>query len=152
MATFTSLQVASGAPVRKQEKGIFSIVGEYTLTATLPSGDVIEMLKSPDGVTVLGLELIHPNISADDGALLFNVGDGADRNRFAESHTANNVGKYVLGSNTNTKLASLPYLYDLSDNDPLHYDTIDLAVIAFAGTGTKVGTLKLVAYCTADYP
>ena len=52
MATLSSPQVASGWTPRVQEKGTFSIAGEYTLTATLASGDVIRMLKVPDGVTV----------------------------------------------------------------------------------------------------
>lgn len=156
MATLKSLQVASGAPARVQEKGVFTISGEYTLTATLASADVIQMLKIPDGVTVLQLDIITPTNLDPDGsatALLFNVGDGDDTNRFAESHTVKDTQYPVrLGSDTNTKLGALPYTYDLSDNDPNGYDTIDIEVIAFGGTGTAGGTIKLVAHCTSVYP
>lgn len=155
MATLSSLQVASGVSARKQEKGVFSISGEYTLTATLASADIVQMVKIPDGVTVLGIEYSHPSL--DGGSintpLLFNVGDGADRNRFVASESANVARKVIAGGEwTTNPLASLPYTYDLSDNDPNGFDTIDLEVIAFSGTGTAAGTLKLTAYCTADYP
>ena len=153
MATFTTAQVASGFPLRVQEKGEFTIAGEYTLTATLASGDIIQMLKIPDGVTVLQFDLV--TTAFDDGAttaLLFNVGDGADVNRFAESHTVKDYRNVRLGGDTLTKLGTLPYLYDLSDNDPDGYDTIDIRVIAYSGTGTATGTIKLIAHCTAKYP
>ncbi len=155
MATLTSLQVAAGFPVRLQEKGEFTIAGEYSLSATLASADVIEMLKIPDGVTVLSLELTTPtdlDPDASGTALLFNVGDGANTNRFAESHTVKNYRSARLGSDTNTILGGTPYTYDLSDNDPNGWDTIDIEVIAFAGTGTIGGTVKLVAHCTKVYP
>src|SRR3990167_7321390 len=156
MATFTSLQVASSFPVRMQEKGDFTIHGEYTLTATLASGDIIEMIKIPDGAWVKELVLNHTNLDPDGSSTLLklNVGDGADRNRFAESHTANRVGSFRIASvdlNTAT-LNSIPYQYDLSDNDPNHYDTIDLQVIAYLTTGTAGGTIKLTATCTMDMP
>lgn len=155
MATLQSLQVAAGAAARKQEKGTFPIAGEYTLTATLASGDIIEMVKVPDGVTVLSVDLITPTNLDPDGsstALLFNVGDGDDRNRFAESHTVKDYRFAKLGADTNTALGGTPYTYDFSDNHPSGEDTIDIEVIAFGGTGTTGGTIKLVAHCTADYP
>lgn len=155
MATLQSLQVASGYPLRKQEKGEFSIAGEYTLTATLASADVIEMLRIPDGVTVLSVDLITPTDLDPDGsatALLFNVGDGDDTNRFAASHTVKDYRFVKLGADTNTVLGGTPYTYDLSDNDPDGFDTIDIEVIAFGGTGTAGGTIKLVAHCTTVYP
>ena len=156
MATLQSPQVAASYPLRMQEKGDFTIGGEYTLTATLASGDIIEMIKIPDGAWVKELVLTHTNLDPDGSSTLLklNAGDGADRNRFAESHTANRAGSFRLASvdlNTAT-LTSIPYQYDLSDNDPNHYDTIDLQVIAFLTTGTAGGTIKLMATCTMDYP
>ena len=159
MATFSSLQVAAGFPLRINEKGVFTIAGEYTLTATLASADIIQMLKIPDGVTVLELKLVHPNLTVGNvagsvGVVIANVGDGADRNRFAESHTMNVNGTFHLATtdlNTAT-LTSLPYTYDLSDNDPDGYDTIDIAIITASGTGTNAGTIKLLATCTRVYP
>lgn len=154
MATFSSAQVAAGFPLRVQEKGEFTIAGEYTLTATLASGDIIQMLKIPDGVTVLQLDLItasnlDPDASAT--AMLFNVGDGADVNRFASSHTAKDYRNARLGEDT-VHVHTFPYTYDLSDNDPDGYDTIDIRVIAYGTTGTAGGTIKLIARCTAKYP
>ena len=158
MATLTSLQAAASYPLRLQEKGNFTIAGEYTLTATLASGDVIQMFKIPAGVTVLDLKLVHPNVTTAGagavGTAIWNVGDGADTNRFAESHTAAVNGTFMLSTtdlNTAT-LQALPYKYDLSDNDPNGYDTVDIQVIAAGTTGTSGGTIKLVATCTYDYP
>ena len=95
MATLSSLQVASGVSPRVQEKGVFTIAGEYTLTATLASGDVIRMLKVPDGVTVIGIDLHYTSLDPDTSSttMKFNVGDGADRNRFCESHTVGATAK-----------------------------------------------------------
>ena len=155
MALLKSLQVGTGVSPRKQEKGEFPIAGEYTLSATLASADVIQMVKIPDGVTVLAIDLVMPtDLDPDTGStpMLFNVGDGADTNRFAESHTAKAARSARLGQDTNTNLGGLPYTYDLSDNDPDGFDTIDIEVIAYSGTGTVGGTIKLIAHCTTDYP
>lgn len=154
MATFTTLQAVAGFSPRLQEKGEFTIVGEYTLTATLVSADVIQMLKIPDGVTVLDLTLVHPAIAGATVVHIWNIGDGADTNRYAESHSVNRVGTFRLASqdlNTAT-LTSLPFTYDLSDNDPDGFDTIDIEVILNSNTGTDTGTIKLIAKCTFDYP
>ena len=158
MATLSSPQVASGWTPRVQEKGTFSIAGEYTLTATLASGDVIRMLKVPDGVTVLGLNLGYTNLPGYDTGVIqmqFNVGDGADTNRFCESHTVGAVKNRfdLCTQDMNTKLDALPYKYDFSDNDPDHFDTVDIQVIVMASnSGTIAGTIKMVALCTMDYP
>ena len=83
--------------------------------------------------------------------LLVDIGDGADPTRFCESESANEIRAKNLGSSDVVKtITSFPYTYDLSDNDPNHFDTIDISVIAFSGTGTGVGTIKLVATCTMD--
>lgn len=158
MATMTSLQVATGFPSRVQEKGVFTIAGEYSLTLTLASADIIEILKIPDGVTVLELTLVHPALglggATEQGVTLFNIGDGDDRNRFAESHTVDAAGSFRLASQDmdTATLISLPFTYDLSDNDPDGFDTIDIEVIRSSGTGTDTGTIKLIAKCTYDYP
>jgi len=161
MATMTSLQVAAGFHVRRVENGVFTIAGEYTLSATLSSADIIQMVKIPDGVTVLAIDVtITTDLMPEDTIatdLLFNVGDGNDSNRFSESHSANGLQHYGCGkigdiADVANRVAALPFTYDLSDNDPDHFDTIDIEVIAFSGTGTGTGTIKLVAHCTADYP
>ena len=158
MATLSSPQVASGWTPRVQEKGVFSIGGEYTVTSTLASGDVIRMLKVPDGVTVLGINLGYTNLPGYDTGVIqmqFNVGDGADTNRFCESHTVGAVKNRfdLCTQDMNTKLDALPYKYDFSDNDPDHFDTVDIQVIVMASnSGTIAGTIKMVALCTMDYP
>ena len=157
MATLSSPQVASNISARKLEKGVFTISGEYELSATLASADIIRMVKIPDGVTVLKIDLSLPPEIGSGGAintpLLFNVGDGVDSNRFAESMSAFGAGNRAIGDANLTKgIQSMPYTYDFSDNDPDGFDTIDIEVIAFSGTGTAVGTLKMTAHCTADYP
>ena len=156
MATLSSPQVASNISARKLEKGEFTISGEYALEATLASADIIRMVKIPDGVTVLKIDLSLP--AALTGVsiatqMLFNVGDGVDSNRFAESMSAFGAGNRAIGDANLTKgIQSMPYTYDFSDNDPDGFDTIDIEVIAFSGTGTAVGTLKMTAHCTVDYP
>lgn len=155
MAILSSPQVASNISARKQEKGVFTISGEYALSATLASADIIRMVKIPDGVTVLSIDYSGPDLDPDSAAtaMLFNVGDGLDTNRFAESLAAGGAGTRRIGdSNLTNGIQSMPYTYDFSDNDPDGFDTIDIEVIAFSGTGTAVGTLKMTAHCTADYP
>ena len=156
MAILSSPQVASNISARKQEKGVFTISGEYALEATLGSADIIRMVKIPDGVTVLKIDLSLPPALTGVSIgtqMLFNVGDGVDSNRFAESMSAFGAGNRAIGDANLTKgIQSMPYTYDFSDNDPDGFDTIDIEVIAFSGTGTAVGTLKMTAHCTADYP
>lgn len=149
MATLSSLQVAATFPLKFQEKGVYSLTGEYTLTASLSSGDVLRMVKVPDGVTVLGIEIDHPVLTAGAAPLL-SVGDGVNLSRFASSHTAVTAGKFILGTTLmSSPVRGFPYTYDLSDNDPNMFDTID--IIVQSGTGTNVGTIKLIAYVTAQH-
>ena len=128
MATLSSPQVASNISARKQEKGVFTISGEYALEATLASADIIRMVKIPDGVTVLKIDLSLP--AALTGVsigtqMLFNVGDGVDSNRFAESIRAFGAGNRAIGDANLTKgIHSMPYTYDFSENDQEGVDKI----------------------------
>ena len=56
----TKRTLGSRKPVRAVHAGVNSITEDYTLTDTLSDGDIIEMVKIPDGATVLDVIVTMP--------------------------------------------------------------------------------------------
>lgn len=148
MATKRSAAVING-PSRAVETGVNSITGEYSQTDTLSAGDIIEMVRIPDGGTVLDIIATMPNVDGDSPVVptVLAIGDGISRGRYA-SGSAN--GQIVRAGSPAGRAGGVPYTVDLSDNDPIGYDTIDFQVVNGAKSGTSNGVLKLTALYTMD--
>jgi len=145
-STFKSIQVTKGDTPRKVTPGVYSVYGEYELSAALVVNDVIQMVAVPQGARVLNIFLNADDLDTGGPAIVLDVGDGGSTARFidgalvAQAGTGNNVdmmnGTYGIG-------AGFGYQYTVND-------TIDVLVETAPTTGTTTGTIKLIALLSVD--
>jgi hypothetical protein len=135
MATFTSDKAASTYPARAGV-GLNSQWTSYSITAAPALNDVFEMFRVPSGATILHVCLSSSDL--DDGAaLVYDVGDGSDTDRFIDGSTigqAGGVQNGFLSSSINGHL----YQYTAED-------TMDVLIQVGPGTPVATGTLELSA-------
>lgn len=82
MATFTATAADSTIAAKYVINGTVSRVIKYTHPVALSVGDVIQMVKVPNGATITALRY---GVSASAGAITVNVGDGNDTSAYAAS-------------------------------------------------------------------
>lgn len=82
MATFTASAAQSTAPAQYIINGTVSRVVKYTHPVALSVGDVIQMVRVPNGAVI---ESLGYGCSASAGAITVNVGDGNDTSAYAAS-------------------------------------------------------------------
>lgn len=137
MTTRTSTACAAGVLPRMIHAGVFSVSAQYTLSGSLSAGDVIQMVKIPDGATVLDTIL---KTTLSPTSVVLSLGDGGD------------VARYILTASHSSQVshatAGVPYTYDISDAATVRYDTIDVNVTAASGSGNS--TFDLTVICTMD--
>jgi len=144
--TYQSYQVAKGNTPRAVSPGVYSIYGEFALSAALVVNDVIQMVSVPNGARVLNIMLNSDDLDTAGPAIVLDVGDGNDTNRFidgalvAQAATANNVDMMDL---TYGNTAGFGYKYTQND-------TIDVLVETGPTTGATTGTIKLIALLAMD--
>ena len=131
MATLKGTGAGDGAQPRAVHAGVNSIISTYTFTATSSAGDVVQMVKIPDGARILDVK-----VKANVGNALVSVGDGGDSGRFIATAT---VSASIAELNVPGGLA---YQYDVSDAAIPQHDTIDITV---ADTGAVSTTFTLLA-------
>lgn len=112
MATLKSTQADTGGVPRYVHAGVNGVVARYQLTATTSVGDVIQMVKIPNGA-----EIIDMTLTGSGG--LVSVGDGGDTARYISTATAS-AGAVVRMTK------GLGYTYDISDDAADQFDTIDI--------------------------
>lgn len=130
MATYQGTGATNGAQPRAVHAGVNSHVSTYTFTATSSAGDVVQMVKIPDGARILDVK-----VKADNGNALISVGDGGDSGRFISTAT---VSASMASLNVP---GGLGYQYDVSDGAIPQSDTIDITV---ANSGAASATFTLV--------
>lgn len=82
MATLTASAAQSTAPAIYNVNGTISRVVRYTIAASASVGDVVQMVKVPNGAIVAAVQF---GIDGHSGVLTVNVGDGNDASAFAAS-------------------------------------------------------------------
>lgn len=82
MATFTATAAQSTAAAFNNVNGTITRVIHYTMTAAGSAGDVIQMLKVPQGAIVSRVAVAN---SASAGVLTVNIGDGNDVSAYGAS-------------------------------------------------------------------
>jgi hypothetical protein len=82
MATFTASAADSTNPALYRISGCTTRVSKYTHPIALSAGDVIQMVRVPQGATITNLGF---GVSASAGAITVNVGDGNDTSAYAAS-------------------------------------------------------------------
>ncbi|MGI0011867.1 MAG: hypothetical protein ACREBU_00275 [Nitrososphaera sp.] len=135
MATLTATAASSIVFPRFIHSGLYSITGgPFSFAAS--SGDVVQMLKVPNGFRVKEalLRAIDTPLSAGGTATpILLVGDGDDNNRFMSSSVSLTTVPLRLGVGITTD-----YLYTYTAND-----TVDITVSSIAGTDSASQTLTL---------
>ena len=136
MGTLTGSKAGSGVQARSHVAGTVSVYAEYTASATVSAGDVVQMVKVPKGAMVTDMRL-STNTLADQGAHL-QVGDGVDTDRYISA----SGGTVVAGTDIN-QASGLGYEYTADD-------TIDIKVVVVGGTATAAAVYKLTVQYTMD--
>lgn len=82
MATFTASAADSTTPAHFRIAGSVSRYCRFTMNAAFSAGDVVQMVKVPNGSVITDLKLA---CSSSAGAITVNVGDGNDTSAYAAS-------------------------------------------------------------------
>lgn len=148
MATVTSDKVDAGIPAREPHSGVCSVKASFTVPTTgdgSAANDVIQMVKVPDGATVL--EVIFTSEDLDTNAtptIVFDVGDGGDADRYIDGTTIGQTGGVIrLGSGVAAATADALFHTYTAD------DTIDVTVTAAAATAAE-GVITLTVLYTME--
>lgn len=136
MATFTASAAQSSAPAFYNVNGTTSRVIRYTHPVALSAGDVIQMVKIPNGAAVLNVRF---GCSASAGAITVNVGDGNDTSAYAAS---------VVLSGSAVSLAAMTYRG--MGRSYSAEDTIDFVVTVLSAVPGTVDLVLHVDYTNAN--
>lgn len=144
MATLTASAAQSTVPAKFRIGGVITRVVDYSLGATanpnLSTGDVLQMVRVPNGACILDVWFITDQLSG--GNYTVTVGDGNTANRyFASLSTGSTSG---INKMTLANAGAVGYSYSTED-------TIDITVSTVT-TATASGVLRLVVSYTMDNP
>lgn len=148
MATLTSSKVASSVPAKETNQHLIHVAATYELTAALALDDVIQMVKVPKGAVIVELVLATDDLDSNGApAIVLDVGDGADTDRFIDGYTGaqanGNISRLGAGMAASKFADALGYTYTADD-------TIDIHVQVAPATGTATGTIVLVVIYSCD--
>jgi len=135
MATLTSNAAAGSAPTKAIHAGVQAATEDYTVSTTLATGDIIQMVKVPKGARIIGGHVAF-NLTGTPN-LPFSLGDGGDADRFMTSTTVNSTAAFQAFNSS------------VMDHDYTDDDTIDLTVgtVTAAPTG---GTITVTVLYQMD--
>lgn len=126
VSTLSSRLVANNI-VRAHKPGVNGVYIEYTTSASLTIGDVIQMVPVPHGARITDLWVKIPNLVSTGE---FNVGYTSDPDHFLSSATATAARPVVR--------ANLGLPVDVSVSDDIdganRYETVDIQFAAAAST------------------
>jgi hypothetical protein len=130
MATFTASAASSTSPAQYIVNGTVTRIVHYTHPVALSVGDVIQMVRVPNGCNVSAVQFA---CSASAGAITVNCGDGNDTSAYAAS---------VVLSGSAVSLAAMTYR-GLGRSYSAE-DTIDLVVTVLSAVpGTVDLTIRV---------
>lgn len=139
MATYDSPAVAAGVPPRAIHAGVTQASASFALTAALALNDVVRMVKVPRGATVLDVVLATTDLDTGSPAIVLDVGDGDDADRFVDGATIGQGGGVARMNNP----AGARHAYAADD-------TVDVLVATAPGTGATSGTITLSVLYTME--
>ncbi len=144
MATLTAAAAQSQIPAKYRIGGVIRRTSDYSIGATanpnLSTGDVIQMLKVPNGATILDVSLVVDALTG--GNYTFNIGDGVTASRYFTSLSSGSTSAMFIQTNAAANMAGVGYSYSAED-------TIDI-VASTVTTATAAGVLRLVVSYTMD--
>lgn len=146
-STLTTSKVAAGIQPRTPHSGVVAVKGVYALAAALVVDDVIQMVKIPKGAMILDMVLSAEDLdSGGSPAIVLDVGDGGDTDRFIDGSTIGQAGGVIrLGSGVAAAVAdgTNGYVYTADD-------TIDVYVQVAPATGATTGNITLTVIYTME--
>lgn len=149
MATLIATQAASGIQPRSIHAGVQSVYSVYSLTATLSSGDVIQMCKLPDNARVV-------DYFFETGALLgtackLNVGSRANPDALIASATTSVAIRVKPSDATFAASGGIGTVFDVSGTATTvtPYTMMEVTVSDGAGS-TSTGWMALTVCYSVD--
>ena len=142
MATFTADEAAATAPAKGEgmSGNCKVVVAEYEITAALALNDVVQMVKVPAGAIVSNVVLATDDLDTNGTpAIVLDVGDGGDTDRYIDGSTVGQAGG--ITDSSNLAIDGIGYTYSVED-------TIDGLVQVAPATGATSGTIKLIVSYT----
>ena len=147
MATLYSDRVVNATTrltgtVARSGIGLMEETATYTLTAALALNDVIQMVRIPQNATIISMTLSADDLDSNGSpAIVLDVGDGSDTDRFIDGSTIGQAGGVEPAINNKAG-----HLHQYTSED-----TIDVLVQVAPATGATSGTIKLsVIYTLAN--
>lgn len=131
MATYTSDKAKAGVATRFLHEGVYVEDARYSSSATLSSGDVIQMVKVPAGSRVVG-----GNVSTSEDVVI-SVGDG------------NDVDRYLASASGGTTTVALPAAHQSTGYEYSANDTVDI-VYGGGQTATPAMTIRMLLQLATD--
>lgn len=146
MATLTASAAQANVPAKYHTKGVITRVVNYSLGATanpaLSSGDVLQMVRVPNGACVLDVRLVVDQLSG--GNYTLTIGDGNSAARYFGSISTGSTSAIFTAATTGFVASSVGYSYSAED-------TIDITV-GTATTATASGVIRLsVSYTLENF-
>lgn len=136
MATFTASAAQANSPALMSVNRVITRVCEYTHQATsLSTGDVIQMIKVPNGALVTNVQV---SCSFSAGVETVNIGDGNDISCYGASVVLSGAGVMVLTSFMPFRGVGRSYSAE---------DTIDI-VVAGSSAGPVSATIRMAVTYT----
>lgn len=133
MATYKSDRAQTGVQARFIESGTVTEYAEYTGSATLSAGDVIQMVKVQAGARVTRIAYVGNVLDATTGTILVTVGDGLDVDRYDASVSLGTTVLFGLDS------AGLFTDYEYTADD-----TIDIKFADVGSSPTAVPIVRMI--------
>lgn len=136
MATTTALSAA--IIPKRVHNGVTQVTKTYSVAANPTINDVQELIRIPSYARIHDLIVSITDMDASTG-MLFEIGDGADTDRFVTSSSLGQTGGVVRINNT----VGVGYQYTAED-------TIDIKWTAAASGAFTAGTVILSVLYSAD--
>ncbi len=139
MATLTGTYATATSQPKALHAGVVSVYSEYTAAAAFSAGDVIQMVKVPNGARIRDIRVADLSVASGT----FSVGDGGNTARYIASTSATLSTVFSLN-----QAGGLGYKYSFSDDATVQFDTIDIVIGAAGGSSGSV--LRMVVDYTVD--
>ena len=153
MAAITAVAsaCASGVQPRYDVGCPVTVYSEYTITATMTTGNVVRICKVPDKARIINIACGIPNTFHVNAKLSF--GTSADHDAYIASATCS-TARIINMNSAEGVGGGLAAQLDISDAATTRYTEIRMTVSdADSTTGTTAGTLKfLVTYMNDQGP
>jgi hypothetical protein len=134
MATFTSDVVSGNSSFKPFPGGTMGVrYAKYTVAAALNAADIYQMVDVFAGETVHNIKIKSSDLDAGT-ALVLDVGDGSDADRYIDGST---IGQAGGTDHEDANGAPIAYTAD---------DTIDITCAVAPGTDVATGTLEMWVY------